>query len=487
MESAAQVLKQKQKIGSTDEVVIVIPAPLPPPQQETTPKLTSKISIESTSFYSFSGMEQGNAESTIQLSSSSPGMSRLSPALNPSSNPPYQTTTSIRRRALAQFRCPKPKSRLVEPPQPTILKLVQESDVQPAPPSGSPYRSPIRMSSPASKDNRRTTPNTPKNTGSITPKTPLMASPGYHDDDDDDDDVYQTGYIQNQVEEKKHNKKVEFIILIEWIAFFSILGFMIVSLTVHKLSGLYVWGLHIWRWCVLVLVFFCGHLVTEWFTDLLVFFIERIYLLKNKVLYFLYSLRKSFRVSLWLSLVLITWTLLINRGVKRSRHTMRILNYITRAIASSLIGSVMWMVKTFLVKLLASSYHVQAFFDKIQDSIFHQYVLQTLSGPPHMENAETGRGLKNSGRLSFKYSSKGKGDEVVNVDKLYNLKREKISALTMGGLVQAIRTSGLSTISDVLDRSDEDEELEQKEITSEVEAKAAAKKIFKKVAKSGNQ
>nr|XP_027067271.1 mechanosensitive ion channel protein 10-like isoform X2 [Coffea arabica] len=288
-----------------------------------------------------------------------------------------------------------------------------------------------------------------------------MASPGYHEDQEDDDDddggVYQPGYIPDQFE-KKRSKKVEFIILIEWIALFSILGFLIVSLTVDKLSSLYVSGLRIWRWCVLVLVFFCGHLVTQWFTELLVFVIERNYLLKNKVLYFLYSLRKSFRVSLWLGLVLIAWALLINRGVKRSRHTMRVLNHITRALASSLIGSVLWM---------------------------------TLSGPALMENADTAGRFRNSGRLSFKYSmkgkQKGKGDEVVNVDKLYNLTREKISSFTMNGLVQVIRTSGLSTISDALERSDDDEEVPQKEIVSEVEAKAAARDIFKKVAKSGNR
>ncbi|CDP03111.1 unnamed protein product [Coffea canephora] len=491
----------KQKVG-TDEVVLMIPNP------QQTSKSTKQIGglngntttptiLESTtSFYSYSAMEQGNVQSTtvqMSTSSSSPATGRLSSSvLNPpstSNQPPSETSTgsiSIRRRPLAQFRCPKPKSRLVEPPQPPKVKLIEDGNIQPpAPTTNSPYRSPIR---------RTSTPNTPKTTGSITPKTPLMASPGYHEDQEDDDDdgggVYQPGYIPDQFE-KKRSKKVEFIILIEWIALFSILGFLIVSLTVDKLSSLYVSGLRIWRWCVLVLVFFCGHLVTQWFTELLVFVIERNYLLKNKVLYFLYSLRKSFRVSLWLGLVLIAWALLINRGVKRSRHTMRVLNHITRALASSLIGSVMWMVKTFLVKLLASSYHVQAFFDKIQESIFHQYVLQTLSGPALMENADTAGRFRNSGRLSFKYSmkgkQKGKGDEVVNVDKLYNLTREKISSFTMNGLVQVIRTSGLSTISDALERSDDDEEVPQKEIVSEVEAKAAARDIFKKVAKSGNR
>lgn len=171
------------------------------------------------------------------------------------------------------------------------------------------------------------------------------------------------------------------MILCEWIVFVCIMGFLIASLTILKLRNCMIWSLSIWKWSVLVLVIFCGPLFTEWLTNVLVFGIERNFILKKKVLYFVYSLKKSFWVFIWLGLILLAWALLINRGVKRSKNTTRILNYITRALASSLIGAAMWMVKTLLVKLLASSFHVNRFFDRIQESIFHQYVLQTLSGP----------------------------------------------------------------------------------------------------------
>ncbi|CAI9100685.1 OLC1v1037838C2 [Oldenlandia corymbosa var. corymbosa] len=467
--------------GSAGEVVVMIPNP------QATPKLGKQTGGSDSYAHSDTikqdplnieliGGQQGTSGG--QLSSISPGTSSFSPVL-------HQTPTenSMRRRLLKPFRSPKPKSRLVEPPPPPKLKLVEERI-----PSTSPYRSPMRMASPGGGNLGNVRAST---SGLVTPRTPLMSSQGNVDEDDeDDDDVYQAGFLPDEAEKKKHGKKVKFMILIEWVAFFVILGFLVVSLCVDKLAGLYVWGLRLWRWSVLVLVIFCGHLVTQWLTDMLVFVIERNYLLKNKVLYFLYSLRKSFRVSLWLGLTLLAWGLLINRGVKKSRKTMRILNYITRGIASSLIGAVMWMVKTFLVKLLASSFQVQTFFDMIQDTIFHQYVLQTLSGPPLMERTAGIENIKNSGRLSFKYSMKGnlkgKGDEVVDVNKLHRMKKEKISSWTMGALVQVIRGSGLSTLSDALD-SAEDEEVEQKEITSEYEARAAAKEIFKRVAKSGRQ
>ncbi|XAR53469.1 hypothetical protein NMG60_11022034 [Bertholletia excelsa] len=177
------------------------------------------------------------------------------------------------------------------------------------------------------------------------------------------------------------------------------------------------------------------------------------------------------------------WEVLINRGLKRSRKTSRILKYITKALASCLTGAAMWMVKTFLVKLLASSFHVSRFFDRIQDSIFHQYVLQRLSGPSLMNYD----GNTSSGRMSFKSLKEGKqlNKEVINVDKLHKIKQEKVSAWTMGGLIKVIQGSHLSTLTGALSESSDDEgnETKDKEITCEWEAKAAADRIFEKIAR----
>ena len=69
------------------------------------------------------------------------------------------------------------------------------------------------------------------------------------------------------------------------------------------------------------------------------------------------------------------------------------------------------------------------------------------------------------------------------------MKQEKISAWTMKGLINVIRSFGLSTISNSLDNFDDDDDGEQKdeEITSEWQAKAAAYGIFNNVAKLGSK
>ncbi|GMY36393.1 mechanosensitive ion channel protein 10-like [Fagus crenata] len=245
------------------------------------------------------------------------------------------------------------------------------------------------------------------------------------------------------------------------------MGILIASLTVHKLQSTVIWGLELWKWVVLVLVIFCGRLVTEWFINVLVFLIEMNFLLKKKVLYFVYGLKR-------------TWGLLFDGGVKKTRRTSRVLNYITRALASCLIRAAIWLVKNLLVK----------FFDQIQESIFHQYVLRTLSRPPLMELAEKVRSTASTGKLSFR-NMKEKAEakkEVIDVDKLKKMKQEKISTWTMKGLINVIRSSGLSTISNSLDSYDDDDsEQKDKEITSEWQAKAAAYRIFNNVAKSGSK
>ncbi|KAK4479042.1 hypothetical protein RD792_014553 [Penstemon davidsonii] len=364
----------------------------------------------------------------------------------------------------------KPKSRIAEPPYPNNSKPT-EKIAQTAPPKSPNIFSP-NVASPSSKVNFTT----PKSSTPITPRTPLMASIGGEDDEDDDDEVYKPENLK--LDKVKRGKKMKAVSYIEWIAFVCIMTVLIASLTINKLKHCHPWSLELWKWCVLLLVIFCGRLFTEWLTNVLVFLIEKNFLLKKKVLYFVYGLKNSVRVVIWLALILLAWALLINRGVARSKDTSRILNYITRAIVSTLVGAFMWIVKTLLVKIVASKFHVRTFFDRIQESIFHQYILQALSGTPTVEENSVG-----SSRTIGNLDKKG---EVINVDKLYKMKREKVSAWTMGGLIKVIRSSELPTISEVLDESAE-EEGEPKVITSEVEARDAANRIFKNVAKPNHK
>lgn len=94
------------------------------------------------------------------------------------------------------------------------------------------------------------------------------------------------------------------------------------------------------------------------------------------------------------------------------------------------------------------------------------------------------------GQLSFRSTKKGKATKekkVIDMAKVHKMKQGKVSAWTMKVLVDAVTSSGLSTISNTLDESFADREVEQsdKEITNEMEATAAAYYIFRNVAQPG--
>lgn len=423
------------------------------------------------------------------MSHRSPEIARFSPSPSPGrSKPPKIPTneTLMRRRSLARSVYSKPKSRFGEQSYPVDHNVFEERerDGQGAnsPFRNSPFRNPT--SNRASPNNRA-----PSRNASITPKTPLMASPGGVGVDD-------YGEICKKVNSqlsKEKSKKGKTKVLVEWVAFVCILGSLVASLTVEELLNSMLWGLEMWKWCVLVMVIFCGMLVTNWVMNILVFIIERNFLLRKKVLYFVHGLKKSVQVFIWFALILLTWVLLFNRGVERSANTTKILDFITWTIVSFLIGAFLWLFKTLLLKILASSFHVNTFFDRIQESVFHQYVLQTLSGPPLVMMAESVGRTPSAGQLSFKILKKGKEKkekkEVIDMAKLHKMKQGKVSSWTMKVMVDAIASSGLSTLSNTLDETVYDGGGEQtdREITSEMEAMAAAYDIFMNVAPNGSK
>ncbi|KAF7817354.1 mechanosensitive ion channel protein 10 [Senna tora] len=462
-----EVSTREKKTGNAGEVVVAISAP------------------ESNDLNSGCGYGYGAPLSkSPPLNCASPEI-RFSPSPNkpPKHPPPNENLT--RRNSLARSLYSKPKSRFGEQPYPvdhatTMFEFEDNnnnnvSTLQQHMAVHSPFRS--------SFNNKSGTVNRTVSITSITPKTPLMASPGLVGEDEDE-------IIYKKVElSKGKRKRVTTKVFIEGILFVCIIGCLVASLTAHKLKNTMIWGLEFWKWCVLVMVTFCGMLVTKWFMHIVVFLIELNFLLRKKVLYFVHGLKKSVQVFLWLGLVLLTWVLLINRGVQRSELATKILNGVTWTLVSLLIGAFLWFLKTLSLKILASNFHVKSFFDRIQESLFHQYVLQTLSGPPLIEEAERVGRSPSIGQFSFR-STKGKGGvkkEVIDVGKLQQMKQEKVSAWTMKILVDAVTNSRLSTISNVLDESFDDGGIEQtdKEITNEMEATAAAYHIFRNVAGSG--
>ena len=198
-----------------------------------------------------------------------------------------------------------------------------------------------------------------------------------------------------------------------------------------------------------------------WFR-VIVFFIERNFLLQKKVLYFVYGLRNAVQKFLWLGWVLLAWILILDKKVEKETDS-RVLRHATRILICLMVTTLVWLVKTLLVKVLEMNFHVKAFFDRIQDALFSQYVIEVLSGPPYIEeedkvNNESSRGGSSCGKSprivrSKSLNRKDEGDNSVGIriDHLHKLNQKNVSAWSMKRLMTIARKGVLSTLDEKLD------------------------------------
>ncbi|GMH11820.1 hypothetical protein Nepgr_013661 [Nepenthes gracilis] len=293
----------------------------------------------------------------------------------------------------------------------------------------------------------------------------------------DEKEIYRR--ITDQLSARNQKRKTVKL-LAESAVFLCILGCLVSSLTVDGFKGHVLFGLQLWKWFLLLLVIFSGMLVTHWITHAIVFLIEWKFLMKKNIVYFTHGLKSSVEVFIWLSVVLGTWVLLFKPDVDQTSKTRKILDFVTWTIVSLLIGAFLWLIKTILLKILASSFHLNRFFDRIQESMFHHIVLQALSGRPLVESAQVFSGTGSHGGQEHTSTHK---EKVVDMAKLLRLKQERVPAWTMQLLVDVVANSGLSTISGMLSEEivEGGVELDDDEITSEEHAIVTTVKIFENV------
>ncbi|KAJ6751960.1 hypothetical protein OIU85_002383 [Salix viminalis] len=210
-------------------------------------------------------------------------------------------------------------------------------------------------------------------------------------DEEEDDPL-----LEEDLPDEYKKDELDFWILLEWTSLIVIIAALVCSLAIPFLRAKNFWRLRLWKWEVLVLVLICGRLVSGWAIKIIVFFIERNFLLRKRVLYFVYGIRKAVQNCLWLGLVLIAWHYLFDKKIERETRSTT-LRFVTKILVCLVVGTLLWLVKTLVVKVLASSFHVSTYFDRIQESLFNQYVIETLSGPPLVEMQRNEEGEESAG------------------------------------------------------------------------------------------
>ncbi|KAI3499292.1 hypothetical protein L1887_35087 [Cichorium endivia] len=349
--------------------------------------------------------------------------------------------------------------------------------------------------------------------GRYTPGAMVRGS-GRMENDDEDESLFD----EDNPDDLKY-KTLDALTIIQWISLVLIISILVCTFRIRRWKQKSFRGLFVWQWEILVLVLICGRLVSGWCVRLAVFFIERNFLLRKRVLYFVYGVRTPVQNCIWLGLVLIAWNCMFNDAVA-DLH-IPFLEIINKFMVCMLVATSLWLVKTLIVKVLASSFHVKKFFDRIQDALFNQYVIETLSGPPLVEihnnqlgeksmsrawkhdggpelstysfkTRGSGRAMTPSGRLhknspgrfvSSRNLGVSKKHEGITIDHLHRLNPENVSAWNMKRLMKIIRHGSLTTLDEHLHGVHSYDDESGTEIRSEIEAKRAARMIFMNVVK----
>ncbi|KAH8967178.1 hypothetical protein BDL97_03G065200 [Sphagnum fallax] len=164
------------------------------------------------------------------------------------------------------------------------------------------------------------------------------------------------------------------------ISLIALIALLVCSVRYESLRKVYWYNLVLWQWLTLMLMVSCGRLIAGGAVQLLVVLIEHHYLLKRRVLYFVYGLRHAVKNCIWLALVIGTWKIIF-----RNNTDTQTIPVITKVLWCFFAASLLWMAKVLFVKVAANSFHRAAYFDRIQDCLFHQYVLETISQPKYVE------------------------------------------------------------------------------------------------------
>ncbi|KAF8768671.1 hypothetical protein HU200_007224 [Digitaria exilis] len=342
---------------------------------------------------------------------------------------------------------------------------------------------------------------------------PMGGKSGPMDEEEDDP------FADEDIPDDFKRGKLDALTILQWLGLFLVIAALVCSLTIKVLAEKKVVGLHLWKWELLVFVLICGRLVSGWVIRIAVFGVERNFLLRKRVLYFVYGVRSAVQNALWLGLVLASWHFLFDKNVQQETNSP-VLPYVTKILFCFLVATLIRLVKTLLLKVLASSFHVSTYFDRIQEALFNQYVIETLSGPPLVDenhvlqevhelqragatipkelrdavptkNVSGQRNIQLSGVMpkgeGSKQLSKEKVGDGISIDMLHKLNQKNVSAWNMKRLMRIVRFGTLTTMDEQIQQATGEGDESATQIRSEYEAKIAAKRIFHNVARPGSK
>ncbi|PWA78740.1 mechanosensitive ion channel MscS, LSM domain protein [Artemisia annua] len=267
-------------------------------------------------------------------------------------------------------------------------------------------------------------------------------------------------------QETSHLKNKRLLKIAQWVLLVLLLAALICTLSISVLKVLEIWDVPVWKWELLLLVIICGKLISGWGVAVAVSLIESNFHLRIGVLYVVYGIRQSIQNVIWLCLVMIACHFVLTDKSLSDSNT-EVPRILKKVMLCLLVGTLIWLLKTIIVKILAACFHLISFFRRIRVSLYKQYVIKKLGG----DLIEGKNREETCGKLSR---------HVLGKKKLVAMKVKQ-----MIEIVQAGDLPRLSTVEEDLPvRSDEEDEDEYSLRKRYQDVKVLASEIFRRVAQN---
>lgn len=242
--------------------------------------------------------------------------------------------------------------------------------------------------------------------------------------------------IDCHLEEPNNLNRTRCLRITQRVFLLLLLASFICTLSMSRLKVIQMWDVPIWKWELLVLVIICGHLISYRAVQIIMSLVETKFYLRIGILYVAYGIRQSIQNVVWLSLVAIASHFIV-------AGNNRVPSILKKVMVCLLVGALIWLLKTIIVKVLAASFHLISFFRRIRVSLYKQYVIKKLGGD--LVKSRTREETCDPGKLPC---------QVLGKKKVIGLKVRRMIEIVQGGDLPC-----LSTMDEELPiRSDEEDE-----------------------------
>ncbi|XP_058771007.1 mechanosensitive ion channel protein 6-like isoform X2 [Vicia villosa] len=280
---------------------------------------------------------------------------------------------------------------------------------------------------------------------------------------------------------KYKKRKFSLLILVERLGLILIPA-LLLTLTLPFLWNTDYWEVSIWKWEIMVLFLVSGRFLSRCIIRIIVFWIQRKFQWKVKVLYYVYTLKKTIQNCLWLLLFYLAWFFWFHNRLHSVINSV-LLEYLEKTLLCSFLAAALWLFKSLIAKVLTSYFYLRTYFGKIEESVINILLINMLSGPHMVEirrakaREEERLATRNFSTITIERSrSEIKDGDGVTLNLLHKLNPKFVLSLEMKSLVKTF-TYG------ALDLEDDHSTL----VTTEKDANAATEQIFRNIAMCGSR